>query len=85
MCFEAFLDELLRIFNTLLGLLVHFLLGTVLHVLLEEPLLGSYLCLDSLLVWLLLILGLLRVMWSRMCVVRFTGLVVLDRDGKEFD
>ena len=65
---EPFLDELLQLFNiTLLGLfvhclLVHFLLGTVLHVLLVKPQLGGSQCLDVLQVWLLLILGLLRVM-----------------------
>ena len=74
----------------LLGLLVHCLLvqvplGIVLLVLLVEPLLGGYQCLDMLLVWLLLILGLLRVMGFRMHDERYTGLVVLDQDGKEFD
>ena len=66
-------------------LLVHFALGVVLFVLLVGPPLGGYQCLDMLPVWLLLIWGLLRVMGLRVPVERFTGLVVLDRDGKEFD
>ena len=81
---KPFLNELLRLLNHPPGLLVHrllvlFLFGTALLALLVEPLLGDYLCLDMLLVWLLLILGLLRVR-----VVRFTGLVVRDLAGKEF-
>ena len=77
-------------FITLLGLLVHcllvlFPLGIELLVLLVVPLLGGYQCVDMLPVWLLLILGLLRVMVLRVYVVRFTGLVLLDQDGKEFD
>ena len=54
-------------------------------VLLVGPLLGGYQCLDMLLVWLLLILGLLRVSRLRVHDVRYTGLVVLDQDGREFD
>ena len=75
-------------FVILLVLLVHcllvlFLFGIVLHALLVGPLLGGCLCLVRLLDWLLLTLGLLRMIVSRVCVTRFTGLVVLVRDGKE--
>ena len=61
-----FLMSYYRSCITLLGLLVHRLLvhfpfGIVLLVLLVEPLLGGYQCLDMLLVWLLLIWRWLRV------------------------
>ena len=77
-------------FSTLLGfpvrcLLVHFPLGTALLGLLVGSLLGGCRCLDMLLALLRLILGLLRVVGLRLLVGRFTCLVVLDQDGKEFD
>ena len=87
---EPFLDELLRLFNypprparaSLAGTLP---LRYCAALLLVEPLHSGCLCLDMLPVWLLLVFVLLRVMGLRMRVVRFTGFVVLDRDGKEFD
>ena len=50
-----------------------------------EPQRGVCLCLATLPVWLLLILGWFRRLWLRVWVVRFTGLVVLDQGRKEFD
>ena len=87
---EPFFEWALRTSISLLVLLVrcllvHFPFGFVLLDLLVGPLLGGYRCLDMLLVWLLLILGLLRVVGLRMLVGRFTGLVVLIEGGEEFD
>ena len=56
--------------------------GTALLGLPEGSLHGGCWCLDTLLAWLLLILGFLRVVGLRFLVGRFTGLVVLDQDGK---
>ena len=42
-------------------------------------------CLVMFLAWSLLILGLLMMVGMRMIVGRFTGLVVLVQEGKEFD
>ena len=62
-----------------------FLFGFVLLVLLVERLLGGCLCLVGLPVWLLQVLGWFRRMLLRVWITEFTGLVVLDRDGQEFD
>ena len=66
-------------------LLVLFLFGFVLLVLLVEPRRGGCLCLVRLLVWLPLVLEWFRRLLLRVWIMGFTGLVVLDRDGKEFD
>ena len=89
---EAFLDEMLQLFQypPLLGLpmrclLENFPFCTALLGLLVRSLLGGCQFLDMLLAWLLLVFGLLMVVRQRLLVRRFTGLVVLDQVGKEFD
>ena len=68
-----------------LCLLALFLFGIVLLVLLVRPPLGGYQFLVVLLIWLLLVLVLCRRLSLIVVVGRFSGLVVLVQDGKEFD
>ena len=84
------MNELLDSFVILLGLgvlclMALFLLGIVLLGLLVEPLRGGCQYLVTLLAWLLLVLGWFRRLLLMMWIMWFTGLVVLVRDGKEFD
>ena len=87
---ELFLDELLGLFVILLGLgvlclLALFPFGIVLLGLLAGPPLGGCRFLDTLLIWLLLLMVLFGRMLLLVLVSGFTGLVVLVLDGKEFD
>ena len=86
---EPFFSELLGLFSYPSGSARALLAGTLpvryCTAMLAGSLLGGCRCLDTLLAWLLLILGFLRVVGLRFLVGRFTGLVVLVRDGKECD
>ena len=82
-----FLNELLGLFRYPPGSGRALLAGTLplRYCAARFALLGGYLCLVMLLAWLPLIVRLLVVMGVRYLVQGFTGFVVLDRDGKEFD